>query len=123
MSTWDTHIFSDEASVELLRDVDDLEAEELMEALQDAVTIASDQATPGQSDYTQGLCAASIAAVWCGAPFAASNLASEHAFVRAYIGRCPEELQEAAFELLDAELARLGEDSPEGLDTYAEAVS
>ncbi|RAV33510.1 DUF4259 domain-containing protein [Corynebacterium heidelbergense] len=124
MSSWDEQVFTGEDNVDFLDDLVDLDETDLHEALEDAITIALKQASRGDVDYAQGLCAASIAAVWCGAPFSSTAVTEAHPFVREYIGDCPETLQQAAFQLLEAEFEAQGEDNlVEGLETYVEAVS
>jgi hypothetical protein len=128
MSTWDETVFADDGNADFLADCDDLEGEALVGALQDACTLAldSDAADEGRAvdpDYINGLCAATVAAIWSGAPFTSASVADEHPFIRAGIGQCPDTLQEAALELLDAELDSAGEDAPDGLETAVEALS
>lgn len=123
MSTWDEHIFHDEDNIEFLDDLAELDPEDLFEALEDAVTLAIRHSAPGEVEYANGLCAASVAAIWCGAPFSSATVADEHPFVRAYIGQCSDSLQEQAGALLDKEMERAGDDAPEGLETFAEAVA
>ena len=123
MSSWDETVFSDETNTDFLDDCVDLEELDLMEMLEDACSSALNLARPGETDYVNGLCAASVAAIWCGAPFSASDVVSDYPFIRRYIGDCPESLQEAALQVLDRELDDSGADAPEGLETYVEALS
>lgn len=128
MSTWDETVFADDTNADFLADCDDLEGEALQTALQDACTLAldSDAADEGRAvdpDYINGLCAATVAAIWSGAPFTSASVADEHPFIRAGIGQCPDSLQGIALELLDAELEAAGEDAPDGLETAVEALS
>lgn len=125
MSSWDETVFADESSTDFLTECDEVadDDRELVLALQDACTVALNHATPGDADHTTGLCAATVAAVWAGAPFTASDAVGEHPLIRARIGACPEGLQEVALQVLDAQLERLGEDAPDGLETCVEALS
>ncbi|MEJ6549442.1 DUF4259 domain-containing protein [Corynebacterium sp. USCH3] len=137
MSTWDETVFADDTNTDFLADCDDLEGDALASALQDACTLALDSGARGQGgagtagtagttvdpDYINGLCAATVAAIWSGAPFTSAAVADEHPFIREGIGQCPDALQEAALELLDGELEAAGDEAPDGLETAVEALS
>ncbi|MGO1948599.1 MAG: DUF4259 domain-containing protein [Mycobacteriaceae bacterium] len=127
MSTWDDTVFAEESNAEFLDDCDDLEGEDLVQALTDASTLALNTegagTGSGNPDLDNGLCAATVAAIWSGAPFTAATTADEHPFIRERIGQCPDTLQEAALQLLDRELEEAGEDAPDGLETFVEALS
>lgn len=123
MSNWDEYIFHDEDNIEFLDELIDLEPTDLFEALEDAVTLAWRHSEPGDVEYLNGLCAASVAAIWCGAPFSSASAADEHPFVREYIGQCSDKLQEQSSLLLDKELENQGEAAYEGLETFAEALT
>lgn len=123
MSNWDEHIFDREENIDFLDELGELDVEDQTESLQDAITIATDQAQPGDSEYNVGLCAATIAAIWAGAPFSSTRITDDFPFIRENIGYVPEELQDTAGEFLDMELERLAEDAPEGLETFVEALS
>lgn len=123
MSNWDEYIFHDDDNIEFLDELIDLEPTDLFEALEDAVTLALRHSEPGDVEYLNGLCAASVAAIWCGAPFSSASVADEHPFVREYIGQCSDKLQEQSSLLLDKELENQGEAAYEGLETFAEALT
>lgn len=123
MSNWDEYIFHDDDNVEFLDELVDLDQVDLFEALEDAVTLALRHAQPGDVEYLNGLCAASVAAIWCGAPFSSATVADDHPFVRQYIGQCDDKLQEQSSLLLDKELENQGESAQEGLETFVEALT
>ncbi|QFQ02956.1 hypothetical protein CUROG_08040 [Corynebacterium urogenitale] len=123
MSNWDEYIFHDDDNIEFFDELIDLEPADLFEALEDAVTLALRHSEPGDVEYLNGLCAASVAAIWCGAPFSSASVADEHPFVREYIGQCSDKLQEQSSLLLDKELENQGEAAYEGLETFAEALT
>lgn len=123
MSNWDEYIFHDDDNIEFLDELIDLEPTDLFEALEDTVTLALRHSEPGDVEYLNGLCAASVAAIWCGAPFSSASVADEHPFVREYIGQCSDKLQEQSSLLLDKELENQGEAAYEGLETFAEALT
>lgn len=121
MSTWDSMIFTSDPVVDLLEEVADLEEEDLSGALVDACRLAS-----GDSDEDEaraGLGAATVAAIWSGAPFSASELVDEYPFIREGIGECPEELREAAAETFEVLVPGLTEDEQEAVEDFAEAVN
>lgn len=123
MSVWDEVVFHDESNIEFLDELVDLDQEEISTALEDSVILALRHAEPGDVEFTNGLCAASVAAIWCGAPFSSAVIADEYPFVREFIGQCPDTLQEQASLLLDQELDSRGDDAPEGLETFSEALT
>lgn len=123
MSNWDEYIFHDDDNIEFFDELIDLEPADLFEALEDAVTLALRHSEPGDVEYLNGLCAASVAAIWCGAPFSSASVADEHPFVREYIGQCSDKLQEQSSLLLGKELENQGEAAYEGLETFAEALT
>lgn len=120
MSTWDAIILDDDHVAELLDDIDALDPEEQAEALRDACLLAVDDATEGES--RAGLGAATIAAIWSGAPFSAATRVDEHPFIRAGIGDCPEELREAAAEVFELLIPALDAEEQEMAGEFAEAV-
>lgn len=123
MSSWDESVFADENSVDFLDECDELEGLDLVQALQDACTVALNHAAPGDPDHTTGLCAATVAAIWSGAPFTAAEVADGHPLVRARIGSCSDTLQEVALQVLDGYFESVGDDAPDGLETCVEALS
>lgn len=123
MSSWDETIFNDEISTDFLDECDDLDGLDLVQALQDACTVALNHSRPGDQDHRTGLCAATVAAIWSGAPFTSAEIADEHPLIRVRIGSCPDTLQEVALLFLDGYLESLGDDAPDGLETCVEALS
>lgn len=135
MSTWDETVFADDCNADFLGECDDLDGDALVGALTDACTLAVGEAEAGaagmagtegagvSADYLNGLCAATVAAIWSGAPFTTASVADEHPFLREGIGQCPDGLQEVALQLLDGELEAAGDDAPDGLETVVEALS
>ena len=123
MSSWDRRISEDEAVEEFFEELDDLEDDELFELVESTVKIALLQADPGDMDYSMGLGAASLVAIWHGAPYALGDLTDRFSFIRGYIGQSDNSLTDSALELLDQEMERLDDQAPEGLETYVEALS
>lgn len=123
MSSWDEKVFADENGADFLRECDDLDDLDVIQAIHDACTVALNHAAIGEPDHATGLCAATIAAIWSGAPFTATLVADEHPIIRARIGSCPESLKEVAIQLLDGYLETRGDETPDGLETCVEALS
>lgn len=123
MSTWDESVLTDEAATDFLDECDDLEQADFVAALVDATTVALNHAGRGTADFRTGLCAATVAAIWSGAPFTAADAVDAHPHIRTGIGECPEELEAVALQLLDRELETTGDDAPDGLETAVEALS
>lgn len=95
-------------------------------ALSDAVVFAHKQAARSEGEYAVGLAAATVAAIWCGAPYSVPELVEEFPVIRAGSGQCEPMLQENSTLLLDSEISALeseGAEVPEGLETYLEALS
>ena len=82
MSTWDSIIFSSDAVTDLLEEVSVLEDDDLSGALLDACRLAAGDADDDEA--RAGLGAATVAAIWSGAPFSAGQLStSTRSFARA----------------------------------------
>lgn len=126
MSNWDESIFLQEDNADFLDELADLDGPEIAGALVDAVNVALREEQSGSVDYSVGLCAATVAAIWCGAPFSTATVADDHPFIRAHIGECPANLQEVALQLMDGEMERREDEEDleaEGLETFVEALS
>ncbi|QYH20149.1 DUF4259 domain-containing protein [Corynebacterium aquatimens] len=119
MSTWETEIFSAEENADFLDDLAELEPEEILEAVRDAVLLASDGASPSEEERLNGLAAATIAAIWSGAPFSAGEIAETYPFIRSNPGDISEKLAEAAVSVLENADANGDTD----VDQFIEALS
>lgn len=120
MSTWDTEVFSAEANVDFLDDLAELETEEIVDAVRDAVLLASSD-TATQEEIDNGRAAATIAAIWAGAPFSAGEVADSYEFIRGGVADVDEQLATAASALLED----VGGDTDTDADTeqFIEALS
>lgn len=121
MSTWDSIIFRSDAVTDLFEEVATLEDDDLADALRDACRLAAGDADDDEA--RAGLGAATVAAIWSGAPFSAGQLVDEYPFIREGIGSCPEELREAAGEVFESLLDGLSDEEQEAAEDFAEAVS
>ncbi|WP_448851430.1 hypothetical protein [Corynebacterium sp. 335C] len=122
MTTWDSTIFAAPAAAELLEEIDAIDdAEERAESLAGACRLGA--ADADRDEAAAGLAAATVAAIWCGAPFSATDVIDDHPFIRAGIGSCPEDLREAAAEAFEALTADLPPEDAEAAEEFAEAVN
>lgn len=117
MSAWDASIFAEDANVDFLDDLVDLDDDEIVEAMRDACLLVQRQPGASEDDVLNALAAATIAAIWAGAPFSAGEVAETYPFIRGLVGSGDEELNEAAAELLE------NADTDEDLDQFIEALS
>ena len=118
MSAWDQEIFTEEVNEEFLDELVELDDEEIIEAIQDACLLALRQADSiSEDERRNGLAAATVAAIWAGAPFTAGQVASDYPYIRDLIGSGSEELSEAAAELLESE------ETDADLDQFIEALA
>ena len=100
MSTWDIEIFSREANTDFLDELATLDDEDIVEAVEDSCKLVLSSTKLSAEEQENGLCAATIAAIWAGAPFSASEVADEYPFLRELVGHISEELSEAALSLI-----------------------
>ena len=104
MSAWD-----DELS--------DLDDDEIVEAVRDACLLVLRQSNVNEVERLNGLAAATIAAIWAGAPFSAGDVADTYPYIRELIGTGDESLHEAAAELLESV------EDDEDVEVFTEALS
>ena len=69
MSTWDIEIFSREANTDFLDELATLDDEDIVEAVEDSCKLVLSSTKLSAEEQENGLCAATIAAIWAGAPF------------------------------------------------------
>lgn len=101
MSAWDVAIFAEDDNVEFLEELGDLESSEVLEAARDACLLALNQDSVSEQERLNGLAAATLAAIWAGAPFSSGDVADAHPFIRELIGTTDERLQVVATEMLE----------------------
>ncbi|AKK10522.1 DUF4259 domain-containing protein [Corynebacterium uterequi] len=99
MSTWDSAIFAEDVNEDFLVELDELSDDEVVDAVRDACLLAGDD--PTEEERLVGLAAATIAAIWAGAPFSAGDVAEEHRFITGLSGTVDEQLSAAAAAVLD----------------------
>ncbi|PFG27097.1 Uncharacterised protein [Corynebacterium renale] len=101
MASWDVEVFTDELNVEFLEQLVDLDEDDILEAIEAACRLAAPDNDPNEEELANGNAAATIAAIWAGAPFSAGEAAEEYPFIREMIGTGSEALHEAALEILE----------------------
>ncbi|GAB2500169.1 hypothetical protein CATRI_02965 [Corynebacterium atrinae] len=117
MSTWDVEIFAEDDNIDFLEELNELDDDEITEAVRDACLLALKQSHVSDTERLNGLAAATIAAIWAGAPFSAGDVADSYPFIRRLIGAGDEALNESAAELLETV------DSDDDIDAFTEALS
>ncbi|MCT1685021.1 DUF4259 domain-containing protein [Corynebacterium appendicis] len=117
MSTWDMAIFNEDANVDFLDDLADLDFDETVQAVRDACLLAGDKDNATEEDILNGQAAATIAAIWAGAPFSAGDIADTYPFLRASSVELDEKLIDVAVAILE------DVDSEQDVDQFIEALS
>lgn len=119
MSGWDEEIFTDEVVIDFLEEISALDDGEQEGALLDACQLALNSSS--DDDQRAGLGAATVAAIWSGAPYTAAAAVEDYPFIRKGIGQIGDELRESAAEVF-AELADGIGENEESAAEFAEAV-
>ncbi|WP_394281303.1 DUF4259 domain-containing protein [Corynebacterium sp.] len=117
MSTWDDEIFAEDINVDFLDELAELDDEEVVEAVSDACLLAANQDNATEDELLNGQAAATIAAIWAGAPFSAGDVAEEYPFIRSLMGEGSEALAEAAVTVLE------NVDTDHDIDQFIEALA
>ena len=117
MSTWDMAIFDEDVNVDFLDDLAEMDFDERVEAVRDACLLARDKDNASEDDLLNGQAAATIAAIWAGAPFSAGETADTYSFLRASSAELDEKLIDAAVTILE------DVDSEQDVGQFIEALS
>ncbi|MDY6049003.1 MAG: hypothetical protein SPI77_00280 [Corynebacterium sp.] len=121
MGAWDLAIFTAPDNEEFLDELASLEGEDLVTGVLDAVLLVTKQNSQKMEDRVNAQVAATIAALWNGAPYSASDAIEAYPFLLDPDYDVEEdtmdELREASIEVLE------DADTDEDLDTYIEALS
>ena len=117
MSTWAMAIFDEDVNVDVLDDLAEMDFDERVEAVRDACLLARDKDNASEDDLLNGQAAATIAAIWAGAPFSAGETADTYSFLRASSAELDEKLIDAAVTILE------DVDSEQDVDQFIEALS
>ncbi|WIM71513.1 DUF4259 domain-containing protein [Corynebacterium suedekumii] len=117
MSTWDVAIFAEDDNVDFLDELGELSSAEVVEAVRDACLLVLKQDKVSETERLNGLAAATLAAIWAGAPYSAGDVADSYPYVRELIGEGDEELNAAAAGVLETV------EDDEDVDAFTEALS
>ncbi|QGU02689.1 hypothetical protein CKALI_09170 [Corynebacterium kalinowskii] len=117
MGAWDIAIFADENNADFLDEMASLDSEDIVEAVEDAVALVASGKAVNEEETANGHLAATIAAIWAGAPFTAGEIAENYPFVRQLAGSGSELLRERAGAILEEV------DTEEDLEVYLEALN
>ncbi|MEJ5928391.1 DUF4259 domain-containing protein [Corynebacterium sp. H128] len=117
MGAWDIAIFANESNVDFLDEIATLDSEDIVEAIDDAVALVASNKAVNEEEVANGLLAATIAAIWAGAPFSAGEIAENYPFVRELAGSGSELLRERSAAILEEA------DTEEDLEVYLEALN
>jgi len=123
MSTWDQEIFAAGANADFLDELAQLEPEEIFEVVSDAVLLAAGGSSASDDEILNGQAAATITAIWAGAPFSAGEIAESYPFIRSNPGEISEQLAESAVSVLERASADADADSDTDIDQFIEALS
>lgn len=116
MGAWDREILSEELSIEFLDELIELDDDEIVEGVADAIKVAVGDRV-SDDELVVGYAAATIAAIWAGAPYSAGDIVADYPFIRNLAGEGDEQLRELASQLLEEA------DTEADLETYLEALS
>lgn len=116
MSGWETEVFSHDLNQDFLDELVQLDDEDILVAVVDALEIAVGD-SPREDDLVLGQAAATILAIWAGAPFGFGDTLSGYPFIRDLIGAGDEEIREKAGALLESV------ETEEDLEPYLDALA
>lgn len=100
MSKWEQNVLTRDENVDFLDELNGLDSEDVVEAIQDAIVLAS-SGDASDDELSNGLAAATIAAIWAGAPFSAGDVVGAYPFIRELVGTIDEDMNEKALVLLE----------------------
>lgn len=117
MGAWDIEVFENDDNVDFLDELTTYEEEDILATVTDACVLLAEGETSTGVEENNGLAAATLAAIWAGAPFSAAEVADNYPFIRELIGQGSEKLHQAAVEILEAV------ETEHDIDLYIEALS
>lgn len=82
MSTWDENIFSTDLNVDFLDEMANLDEEGVIRAVEDACEVAHSKPKLSEEEEQNAQAAATIAAIWAGAPFSAGEVVEDYPYIR-----------------------------------------
>ena len=123
MSNWDENVFGTETNADFLDDLNLMDEDDIFEALEDACKLMLAESPADEEETDNALAAATIAAIWCGATYSASQIVNEYPFIRSNIGECPESLSDLATKVFDKYGEETDEDTIEDFEAFSEALA
>ncbi|MBN9644474.1 hypothetical protein ACFSSC_10930 [Corynebacterium mendelii] len=117
MEPWDLMIFNEDTSQDFFDELADLDGEEIVEAVADACALVTRDPNITDDDLLIGRAAATIAAIWAGAPYTAGEVVEDYPFIRELIGHGEEQMFTDACDILEAVEVEAD------LDSFIEALS
>ncbi|MBP3088730.1 hypothetical protein EML15_06145 [Corynebacterium sp. sy017] len=117
MSAWERNIFNEEVNIDFLEELNDLDEENVVEAIFDAVMLVRNDVARTEEEQLNGQAAATIAAIWAGAPYSSGEIIAMYPFIRDLIGAGDEQLRESAAAVLETV------ETDDDLESYIEALS
>jgi len=101
VSTWDENIFSTDLNIDFLDEMANLDEEGVIRAVEDACEVAHSKSKLSEEEEQNAQAAATIAAIWAGAPFSAGEVVEDYPYIRELVGSGSETLTENALEVLE----------------------
>nr|WP_255711795.1 DUF4259 domain-containing protein [Corynebacterium yonathiae] len=101
VSTWDEDIFSTDLNVDFLDEMANLDEEGVIRAVEDACEVAHSKSQLSEEEEQNAQAAATIAAIWAGAPFSAGEVVEDYPYIRELVGSGSETLTENALAVLE----------------------
>lgn len=117
MGAWDDAILTEEINIDFLDEISELDTQDILEALEDACLLVTNQDKSTEDEHLNGQAAATIAAIMFGAPYSAGQVVENYPFIRELIGEGSETLREAAARVLEEA------DVDYDLEAYLEALN
>lgn len=121
MGAWDTEVLNADINEDFLDELSSLEGEDLVEGVVDAIMLVAKGNATSDEEEANGVCAATIAAIWAGAPYSASDAIDTYPFIVD-----PEtDITESVFESIAEPAADILEnaDTEQDLEVYIEALN
>lgn len=123
MSVWESEIFTNDSTIELFDELQDLDVADRVDALVDACQIAL--SSDNEDEQLSGIAAATVAAIWNGAPFSGGDIVEDYGFIREGISENAvggDKLLEVAAEVFENLTSSLDESTQALLEDFVETV-
>ena len=81
MGAWDIEVLNADINEDFLDELSSLEGEDLVEGVVDAIMLVAKGNATSDEEESNGECAATIASIWAGAPYSASDAIDNYPFI------------------------------------------